>query len=326
VSGLPQKAIENSYKLREVFLNQCQDYQTDCYRLFNGQGEGIPGFIVERYGTVLIFQFHVGKCHLDLSQMQAIADWYVKTLGIKSVYLKRFVSDRSGSQADEDYYNSTPFWGEQSADVLLCKENGLVLEIHPYEGFSTGLFLDQRNNRRFLRNMSSGLNVLNCFSYTCAFSVACALNSGKTTSVDLSRRYLNWGKRNFEHNQLKPELHQFYVIDVFEQFQKAKKLGKEYDMIILDPPSFSRNPQGGVFSVKRDMKELVSQAVGVLSPRGTLFVSTNLTQYHSDGLESEIIDVLKQKKRNGKKLALPEVPFDFSTHQNPLAASCFKVG
>lgn len=326
MSGSPQKAVENSLKSRENFLSQCLTSQTDCYRLFNGDEEGISGFIVERYGTVLIFQFHVGKCDLEPSQMYALAEWYGKTLGIKSVYLKRFIPDRSSSQADNDYYNSAPFWGEESPAVILCHENGIILEIHPYEGFSTGLFLDQRNNRSFLADMSSGLTVLNCFSYTCAFSVACALDGGVITSVDLSRRYLEWGKRNFQHNQLNPELHQFYVVDVFEQFKKAKKLGKEYDLIILDPPSFSRNQRGGVFSVKRDMKELITQAVDVLSANGTLFVSSNLTNFSSQGLENEIADVLMKKSRKGKKLTLPEVPFDFRTQRHTLAASCFHVG
>lgn len=293
--------------------------------MFNGATEGIEGIIIEKLGSVIIFQYHEGKCELKNSELEALARWYENTLKIKSVYLKRFAQDRSALQADKEYFNPHPLWGEVAPAEIQCQENGMKLEIHPYDGFSTGIFLDQRNNRKFLSSLSMGKRVLNCFAYTSAFSVACALNQAKTTSVDLSRKYLEWGKRNFQHNQLSIETHEFYVVDVFEQFKKAKKLKKEYELIILDPPSFSRNHQGKVFSVKRDMKELIAQSLEILSPNGILFVSCNLYDSNSQLLENDVLEKSKEKKRKTKKLILPEIPFDFKNAETSLSAVCFEI-
>ena len=257
--------------------------------------------------------------------MGAIADFYAKNLGVQSVYLKVFVGDRSSKKADLSYYENKPLWGVESQPKIVCSEKGMKLEIHPYDGFSTGIFLDQRNNREFLRKSFSDKEVLNCFSYTCAFSVACALNHNRVTSVDLSKKYLEWGKINFVLNGLKPDDYFFYAVDVFEQFKKAKKLGKSYDLIILDPPSFSRNNQGKAFSVKRDMKELVEESCDVLNSKGVLFVSSNLATWSSVVLKKLVGEVLKSKNLKFEEVSLPPTPSDLVTVESPLSSCCFKV-
>lgn len=318
------KLIETALKNREEILKVFQAEQTDCFRLFNGEREGISGFVVEKYGPLLVFQWHEGKCDLDISAMESVAEFYGKFLGIKSVYLKRFISDRSTTTADQSYYLNRPLWGEESAPSIVCSEKGMKIEIHPYEGFSTGIFLDQRNNREFLRHNFQNKEVLNCFAYTCAFSLACAFGENNVTSVDLSKKYLDWGKRNFVLNGIPPEKHAFFAVDVFEQFKKAKKLGKTYDLIILDPPSFSRNQQGRVFSVKKDMKSLIGESCDILKSRGTLFVSSNLATWDSLELKRLVQDVLKEKKVRVEWLNLPSIPADLSTLEAALAACAFR--
>ncbi|MFM8314813.1 MAG: class I SAM-dependent methyltransferase, partial [Deltaproteobacteria bacterium] len=239
--------------------------------------------------------------------------------------LKVFVGDRSSKKADLSYYENKPFWGIESPSQLVCSESGMKVEIHPYDGFSTGIFLDQRNNREFLRRSFSDKEVLNCFSYTCAFSVACALGHNRVTSVDLSKKYLEWGKTNFVLNGLRPEDYSFYAVDVFEQFKKAKKLGKSYDLIILDPPSFSRNNQGKAFSVKKDMKQLIEESCDVLNSQGVLFVSSNLATWNSRALNKLVGEVFESKYLKFKEVTLPPTPFDLATVEVPLSACCFKV-
>jgi 23S rRNA (cytosine1962-C5)-methyltransferase len=315
-----EKALKNRVKLLEVF----QKEKTDCYRLFNGELEGISGFVVERYGPLLVFQWHEGKCGLDISAMESIAQFYGSSLGIKSVYLKRFISDRSTTTADESYYLNRPLWGAESEPSIVCYEKGMKIEIHPYEGFSTGIFLDQRNNREFLRLNFKNKEVLNCFAYTCAFSLACALGENTITSVDLSKKYLDWGKRNFILNGIPPEKHGFYAVDVFEQFKKTKKLGKTYDLIILDPPSFSRNQSGKVFSVKKDMKALVSESCDILNSCGTIFVSSNLATWGSSELKKLVQEVLKEKRIKVDWVQLPPEPSDLFNVEASLAACAFR--
>jgi len=318
------KSIEKALKNREKLLEVFQMEKTDCYRLFNGELEGISGFVVERYGPLLVFQWHEGKCDLDISAMESVAHFYESSLGIKSVYLKRFISDRSGKTADQSHYLNRPFWGAESDSSIVCFEKGIKLEIHPYEGFSTGIFLDQRNNREFLRHSFKNKEVLNCFAYTCAFSLACALGENTITSVDLSKKYLDWGKRNFILNGISVEKHSFFAVDVFEQFKKAKKLGKTYDLIILDPPSFSRNQNGKVFSVKKDMKALVSESCDILNSCGTIFVSSNLATWGSSELKELVQEVLKEKRIKVDWVQLPPEPSDLLNVEASLAACAFR--
>lgn len=317
-------ALQRSVRKKREIFNAFLTDKTDCYRVFNGPDEGISGFVVERYAEVMIFQFHEGKCSLNESQMAEIADFFSQELGIKSFYLKKFVSDRSSKTADSSYYSEQPFWGEKSPDKIVCQEKGMKFEIHPYEGFSTGIFLDQRNNRDFLRHHFQNQEVLNCFAYTCAFSVACALNNNKVASIDLSRRYLDWGKTNFRLNQLDPEGHGFFAIDVFEQFKKSQKLNKIYDLIILDPPSFSRNSKGRVFSVKKDMENLVRESLVLLKPQGKLFVSSNLYSWKSTTLKTLIGSVLRDGGIRADEIALPKMPLDFIGTEAPLSSVCIQ--
>ena len=316
--------IERSIKVRESLLKKFEKEKTDCYRLFNGTGEGVPGLIIDRYREVLIFQWHEGKCHLEASELESLAAVYGKEIGIQSVYLKSFVTDRSSQIADATHYLSQPLWGKESLAEIICHENGMKLAIRPYEGFSTGIFLDQRNNRSFLREHFQGREVLNCFSYTCAFSVACALNGNKITSVDLSKRYLDWGKNNFNLNGIVIGDHFFYSLDVFLQFKRAKKLQKTYDLIILDPPSFSRNSEGKTFSVKKDMKSLITGSCELLNPNGVLFISSNLTLWNSPLLQRYVAEVLVEMKMNVEWIKLPIIPDDFLNCESPLSACCFK--
>jgi 23S rRNA (cytosine1962-C5)-methyltransferase len=201
----------------------------------------------------------------------------------------------------------------------------MKLEIHPFDGFSTGVFLDQRNNRAFLAELSRGQEVLNCFSYTCAFSVACARQGGFSTSIDLSKKYLEWGKRNFELNGLKSEEHPFYCVDVFEQFKRAKKMGKQYGLIILDPPSFSRTSQGKVFSLRSDLKRLIEEARDLLLPEGVIFFSCNLSSLTSEMLSQIVVKNLTAKGNRLERIELPSVPEDFTSLENPLSAVCFRL-
>ena len=167
-------------------------------------------------------------------------------------------------------------------------ENGVTFELGFAEGYSTGLFLDQRDNRRRLLHGHVAANfplygtsvipapeVLNCFAYTCAFSVSAALGGARATSLDLSRKYLDWGRRNFALNGLDPAAHDFIYGDVFDWLRRLAKKGRSFDVILLDPPTFSRAPGRGDFRAEADYGRLVSLALPLLRPRGVLLASAN---------------------------------------------------
>src|SRR5262249_32626179 len=152
---------------------------------------------------------------LEDSHIKSMAEWCLEVLDAESVYEKRFLADRSKNLAGESSYSPEPLAGRESPSTIQIRESGLSYLIKPYAGFSTGLFLDQRLNRSFLSARTEGARVLNGFAYTCGFSVACASRGARVTSIDLSNKYLEWGKENFRINQLSENEDTFVAVDFF---------------------------------------------------------------------------------------------------------------
>lgn len=178
--------------------------------------------------------------------------------------------------------------GTPAPERFTVREEGVAFELSLVEGYSTGLFLDQRDNRRrlrtghvagdfplYTRRDDRHPEVLNCFAYTCGFSVAAALGGARTTSLDLSRKYLDWGRRNFRLNALDPAAHDFIYGDAFDWLRRLGRKGRRFDVIVLDPPTFSRSPGHGDFRSDRDYGELVSLALPLLAADGVVLASTN---------------------------------------------------
>ena len=165
-------------------------------------------------------------------------------------------SGGSVSRRDERNGRDRRF-AEAPLQRFAIRENGLNFLISFGEGLSTGIFLDQRENRRRLLMANlAGKTLLNCFAYTCAFSVAAAKAGAVTTSIDLSRHYLEWGKDNFRANDLDPEAHRFLVGDVLEWLKRFQKRGQAWDIVVLDPPTFSTTKKGRAFQAERDYEEV----------------------------------------------------------------------
>jgi 23S rRNA (cytosine1962-C5)-methyltransferase len=162
--------------------------------------------------------------------------------------------------------------GEATPGRFEIRENGVRFELSFNEGYSPGLFLDQRDNRhRFLTGdiaadfdfgpWTPDFGFLNCFSYTCDFSVCAALAGAKTTSLDLSKKYLEWGWRNFALNGLDPAAHDFIYGDAFDWMRRLAKKGRAFDCVVLDPPTFSQSKEHGAFRVEKDWGRLVAAAL-----------------------------------------------------------------
>lgn len=310
---LLEMALERRQKL---FENSFGD--TNCFRLFNGAREGIPGLVIEQFSDVIIFQVFEKECLLDDSALRQIAEWMVIQRRAQSVYKKTFVRDRSHQSAGSEYYSPEPLVGCRSNAEICVQENGLFYEIQPFSGYSTGLFLDQRENRRFLRKIASKKRVLNLFAYTCGFSLACAAEGASTTSVDLSKKYLNWGKRNFEMNQIDLKGHQFMAQDSFEFLKRAEKKGLKYNLIVVDPPSFSRTKQGGVFSLKKDYPRLLRALAPLMEQKGFLFFSCNLSEWDSALLTEKAEEILKESG-SWEIQSSPKAPKDFENAITPIS-------
>ena len=199
-------------------------------------------------------------------------------IGATSAYLKRFVRDRSsGGEVDDAHRGGEPWLGAASDETIAIREGDLSFLIRPYDGFSTGLFLEHRDNRARIRSMAEGRTVLNLFAYTCGFSIAAVAGGAEeVTSVDLSARYLEWGRQNFSANNLEAEGHRFIRDDALKFYERARRQERDYDLIVIDPPTFARiKKPKSVFVLAEQIDDVVGGAVDRLRAGGTILFATN---------------------------------------------------
>jgi 23S rRNA (cytosine1962-C5)-methyltransferase len=188
-------------------------------------------------------------------------------------------------------------------------ERGLRFEIDLSAGYSVGLFIDQRENRSFLRKIAPK-RLLNCFAYTCSFSVAAAVAGANTLSVDLSQKSLERGRENFALNNLPATGHHFIADDVFEVLPRLSHKGEKFDLIVLDPPTFSRSHRGKTFQVESDFEGLVMAALEVADRDCRILLSTNCAALNERALEVMARFCLKASRRAGSFHSEPR-PVEF---------------
>jgi 23S rRNA (cytosine1962-C5)-methyltransferase len=266
----PDFGAEPRAALREAFI----DDATNAWRVAHGAPDGWPGARVDRLGDYLLFQSERDCGPEELRALEA--------LGARGIYAKRL--SRQVRRLDVEEASPRLVAGEPAPARFEVRENGVRYELGLAEGYSVGLFLDQRDNRRrFLTghvaaefpSFASGRTVLNAFAYTCAFSVCAALAGAEVTSLDLSRKYLDWGRRNFALNGLDSTPHDFIYGDAFDWFRRLARKGRLFDVVVLDPPTFSQTGEGKRFSAERDYRRLVAAALPLLASGGVLLACSN---------------------------------------------------
>ena len=292
---------EPLFGVRHVGQRHSRGEPTNAFRLISGEADGFPDVIVDSYDGNLLVQWQAETAEASGAglierlraecQPQAI---YTQLVTKQERTIPRLV------------------YGNELAKRTPVRENDITFLINFGEGLATGVFLDQRENRRRLLAMPlRGKTVLNTFAYTCAFSVAAAKAGAVTTSVDLSKNYLEWGRENFRANDLDPAAHDFVFGDAFDWLKRFAKRGQHWDMVILDPPTFSTTKRGRAFQAARDYEELAALAIPLVATGGWLLCSTNQRTLSADEFEGSI---QRAAKRCGRAMGSPEfetVPFDF---------------
>ena len=157
----------------------------------------------------------------------------------------------------------------------------------------------------------AGMELLNTFAYTCGFSVCAAKAGARTTSLDLSRKYLEWGKRNFALNGLSVSDHAFIASDVFDWLRRLARKQRRFDLIALDPPTFSQSKEHGVFQAQKDFAELVTSALPLLKPQGVLFVSSNAARLAPEEFLRQITTAVGAARRKILRQHYAPQPPDF---------------
>jgi 23S rRNA (cytosine1962-C5)-methyltransferase len=157
----------------------------------------------------------------------------------------------------------------------------------------------------------AGMELLNTFAYTCGFSVCAAKAGARTTSLDLSRKYLEWGKRNFALNNLNASEHDFIAGDVFDWLRRLTKKQRRFHLIALDPPTFSQSKGHGVFQAEKHFGELVTTCLPLLKPHGVLFASTNAARFAPEEFLRQITTAIAAARRRILRQHYAPQPPDF---------------
>jgi len=198
--------------------------------------------------------------------------------------------------------------GDPAEDLeTIATERHLRFGIDFGTGYSPGLFLDQRENRRYVRHLAPA-RMLNCFAYTCSFSVSAASVGATTLNVDISKKYLTRGRENFALNSLKTIDHRFIVDDVRTVLPRLARKGEKFDVIILDPPTFSRAPGGKTFQIEHDFENLLIAALQLAERDSHLLLSTNCSALREHALEVMGRYCLKVARRAATFHRPPQLP------------------
>lgn len=305
-------AFENRLtKVAKHFGKSARKQQISCYRVYAIDLPEFP-FIIDVYKDVIYVAEYKSKHKLDEETYQ---NWLNTSLEIikkvfaveeKEIYLKL----RERQKGDQQYNKLSSEKSEKIVD-----ENGLSFIVNLSDYLDTGLFLDHRITRQKVRELSDGKRVLNLFAYTGSFTVyAASGNARKITTVDLSRTYINWAKRNLTYNKLYDDTkHEFIQEDVLQYIKTIPK--KSYDVIILDPPTFSNSKRmNTVLDIQRDHVGIINQCLEILDENGILIFSTNYRNFE--------LDVQYITSTKIKDITRETTPFDF---EGKLQRKCYKI-
>ncbi len=270
-----QETLDSVLKILKTRQQDLRNYfssrGTDCYRIFNRSFANLP-LLIDRYGNYIHLSILEGPEKLVLSAAEL-----KKIAGVLYCPMDRLIVKQRQSLKDHEQY--TPLGDDQ--DQLVVHENDLKFQVNLRDYIDTGLFLDHRLTREMVREECFDLSVLNLFSYTGSFSVYAASGGAKRiTTVDLSAPYLEQAKNNFRLNDFLPGAFEFVQADVFQFLEDAAGKKDKWDLIILDPPTFSNSRKmERTLKIQNDYKELIEACCKVMKGSGHLLFSNNQSDF-----------------------------------------------
>ncbi len=251
-----------------------------CFRIYDRDIPEVPVAIDWYDGNLLVAGFDRRDEELEESWLEAMADAARTAAG--SAEGDVFIKHRRRQRGQAQYERVA-----RTEDRMVVGEGGHRFLVNLSDYLDTGLFLDHRALRRRVETEAAGRAFLNLFCYTGAFSVYAAAGGARTTtSLDMSRRYIDWCRDNLALNEHAGDAHQFVCDDamvVLERGRLRDRGGARFDLAVLDPPTFSNSKKmRGVLDTRRDHGRLIAQTLGVMNPGGVLYFSTNSRKFQLD--------------------------------------------
>lgn len=274
---------------------------TTCARLVHGENDALPGVRVDKWGDYL-------TVIVDTPAVRALLPLLVDALVERLAPLGVFLCYRLDSRDTRDPSQFTPapgwLYGEapEGGEVVVI-ERGMAMRVRPGEGPDVGSYPDMRDVRTWLAPHWAGRRVLNTFAYTGGFSVAAKRGgAAEAVSVDLASVSLERARANFVANGLDPDASEFLAEDTFRALDRFRRTGRRFDLVVVDPPSFSHGPEG-MWSAKKDLPRLVAASVRVLDRRGLLVVASNQGQVSPREFRGAMAEGFKRAERVAREIA-----------------------
>jgi 23S rRNA (cytosine1962-C5)-methyltransferase len=303
-SGALARAVERRWGLGRGGGAQ----PTDAFRLLNEDGDATPRLAVDVYGSWLVAQFYGDDGPWsDTARRERVLD-RLAGLGFDGVFLK--VRPRQANILVEtrrdDVAPRLPVRGSVAPEEFAVTEEGMPLFVRLADGLSTGLFVDQRSNRKRIRALAPGKSIANLFAYTCGFTIAAALGgAASTVSVDVSATALERGRAGLSRAGIAlSACHTFVAMDVFAWLARAARRREVYDLVVIDPPSFSTTKRTR-FSAATDYADLAAAAMAILARPGLLLACTNHRGISRERFRRVLFDAARKAGREVKVKDLP---------------------
>jgi len=290
--------LASALKVRQS-IGIADNPKNNTYRLVHGEGDNLPGLIIDVYDRTAVMQAHSIGMHLQRKQ---IAEQLVKVMGsrIDNVYYK----SETTLPFMDDMENGFVYGGSEDNVAL---ENGLKFYVDWLRGQKTGFFVDQRDNRSLLERYSAGKSVLNMFCYTGGFSVYAMRGGAKLVhSVDSSAKAIELTNRNIDLNFEGDNRHEAFCEDAFKYLEQA---GNNYDLIILDPPAFAKH-RGALHNALKGYTRLNNKAFQKIQPGGILFTFSCSQVVTKDHFRNAVFTAAAQAGRKVRILHQLHQPAD----------------
>lgn len=272
-----QNRLRKNYKKLKSYISK---NELEAFRVYHKDIPEFP-YLIDIYKDCAVV-YEQGKKISE--EEEEIRDRHFKEveISISEVFSipaeKQFFKTRSVQKGKSQY----GALNENSENFFVVQEKPFRFLVNLERYLDTGLFLDHRPLRQLLYKISADKKVLNLFCYTGSLSVAAAMGGGEVTSIDMSRTYLDWARKNFTINKIEGR-HRFIQADVLQELDALYERGEKFDIIILDPPSFSNSKRmEAELDIQRDHLSLVKNCMGSLNKEGVLFFSTNKKKFELD--------------------------------------------
>lgn len=284
--------------------------ETTGYRLIAGEGDGLPGLIVDRYADMAVMKVDGGAPEA-FYDTQWLAKWLVENTKIVDVVLRSRERGRAGELLEGDLKGEPE--GGGTVEFL---ENGMRFTADVLRGQKTGFFLDQRDNRNFIRGLSHGRSVLNLFSFNGGFSIAAGLGGAtQVTSVDLAGPAIEGAKAHWRANNLDEAKHEAIAGDCFEFLEEAIRQKRQWDIVICDPPSFAPSERARPQAIAAYTR--LTQLASRVTAEGGLLAPASCSSHIDPASFRQIQwEALGKSRRKATLLAEKGLPID---HPTPLA-------